>query len=278
MSTSLTHVFTVDDIPLGPDGVTPLRRSQRLAKVKGSHVLIEEEQTIKGINYKRRLIVDENTNKTFKLYANRALNVNLDKLWPGRIVKAIDCYPQTNLKIEPYDSKTAATRLAGPVEAKFRYMIVVWRTDQGVTAVPLYTLSEAKMRASRWDEYVSVSTEPLWRGVTPWAGMPILAKFNKEYACEDRCFADLSRLHFIGQNEAIAHDVGRITGGEYKRLMDLINMKERQFRTAAFANFDTNNNAPEIYSPWTPTKPHQPAPGIRYADARTRRMDEKKFA
>jgi len=274
----VTHVFTVDDIPLGPDGKTPLRRSKRIKGMKGDHALFEEEQTIKGINYKRRLIYDEKIKKTVKLYANRALNVNLDSLWPGRIVKAIDCYPQTNLKIEPYDSKTAATRLAGPVEAKFRYMIVVWRTDQGVTAVPLYTLSEAKLRESRWDEYVSVCTEPLWRGVTPWAGMPILAKFNKEYNCDDKCFADLSRLHFIGQNEAIAHDVGRITGGEYKRLMDLINMKERQFRTAAFANFDTNSNAPEIYSPWTPTKPHQPRPGIRYADARTRRMDEKKFA
>ncbi|KAH0288104.1 hypothetical protein M436DRAFT_46079 [Aureobasidium namibiae CBS 147.97] len=278
MSTSVTHVFTVDDIPLGPDGKTPLRRSKRIRKVKGDHVLIEEEQTIKGIDYKRRLLYDENIKKTVKLYANRALNVNLDNLWPGRIVKAIACYPQTNLKIEPYDGKTAATRLAGPVEAKFRYMIVVCRTDQGVTAVPLYTLSEAKMRASRWEEYVSVCTEPLWRGETPWAGMPILAKFNKEYDCEDKCFADLSRLHFIGQNEAIAHDVGRVTGGEYKRLMDLINMKERQFRTAAFANFDTNNNAPEIYSPWTPTKPHQPLPGRRYADDRTRRMDAKKFA
>lgn len=278
MTTSVTKVFTVDDTPIGPDGKTPLRRSKRIKNLQGTHVLIEEEQTIRGIDYRRRLLYDDKAKKTWKLYANRALNVNLDNLWPGRIVKAIDCYPQTNLKVEPYDSLTAATRLAGPVEAKFRYMIVLWRTDQGVTAVPLYTLTEAKMRSSRWDEYVSVCTEPLWRGDTPWAGMPILAKFNREYKFEERCFADLSRLHFIQQNEAIAHDVGRVTGGEYKRLMDLINMKERQFRSAAFAKFDTNDNAPELYSPWTPNKPHQPMPGKRYEDDRTRRMDKKKFA
>jgi hypothetical protein len=269
LATSITKVFTIDDTPLGPDG-KPLRRSQRNKITKRENVtLVMEQQTINGIDYERRSLYDEEMKKTFKLYAVRAMNVDLDNLWPGRIVKAIDCYPQTNLKVEPFDSMTGKTRLAGPIEAKFRYMIVLWSTDFGVTAVPLYTLSEARLRTTRKGEFVSVSTDFTWRGETPWAGMPIVARFNQGYKCEPRCFADLSRLHWIGQHEAIA---------EYSRLMDLIHMKEREYRMAAFAKFDTGPDGnPEVWSPWTPTKPHQPFVGKRYEDDKTRRMDVKKF-
>jgi hypothetical protein len=279
MFTSITTVFTVDDTPVGPNG-EPLRRSERIRGLPNNVNLNKDLQTINGIDYERRSLYDTEKKKTFKLYAVRALNVDLDNLWPGRIVKAVDCYPQTNLKVEPYDTLTAKTRLAGPVEAKFRYMIVVWKTDQGVTAVPLYTLGEARLRQARMNEFVSVSTNPHWVGDTPWAGMPIIARFNKEYKCEERCFADLSRLHWIGQHEAIADDVGRIEGGDYSRLMDLLQMKEREYRTAAFARFNTdgpNNDVPETYVPWTPTKPHQPRFRFKHHDAKTARMDTKKF-
>lgn len=159
------------------------------------------------------------------------------------------------------------------------FRIVVWKTDQGVAAIPLYTLSEARLRAARLEEFVSICTEPTWVGETPWAGMPLLAKFNPAYNCEERCFADLSRPHWISGHEPFFDDVGKIVGGEYSKLMDPFSKKEREFRTAAFARFNTNGaaNAPELYEPWTPTKPHQPARGVRYQDAKTRRMDEKKF-
>ncbi|KAI4735415.1 hypothetical protein E4T50_14065 [Aureobasidium sp. EXF-12298] len=196
--------------------------------------------------------------------------------------QAIDCYPQTNLIAEPYDRIIGATGLAGPIEAKFRYMIVVWRTDQGVAAIPLYTLAEirSRVRQARLEEFVSVTTESDWKGDTPWAGMPLLAKFNQAYNCEPRCYADLSRPHWIGQHEAIVDDVGRILGGDYSKLMDLLAKKEREFRTAAFARYDTNGpqgDQPELYEPWTPTKPHQPERGKRYQDDKTRRMDLKRF-
>jgi hypothetical protein len=56
-------------------------------------------------------------------------------------------------------------------------------------------------------------------------------------------------------------------------------MKEREYRTAAFARFDTDgpNNDPETYVPWTPTKPHQPMFRHKYHDTKTARMDTKKF-
>jgi hypothetical protein len=279
MATSVTKVFTVDDTPIGPDG-KPLRRSQRNKMPSREDVfLVEEQQTIDGIDYERRSLFDEKKQKTFKLYAVRAMNVDLDNLWPGRIVKAIDCYPQTNLNVEPYDGLTGKTRVAGPIEAKFRYMIVSWATDFGVTAVPLYTMKEARVRDSRKEEFVSVSTDSAWRGETPWAGMPIMARFNQGYACEPRCYADLSRLHWIGQHEAIADDVGRITGVEYSRLMDLVHIKEREYRMAAFARFNTKDpdGNSEVWSPWTPSEPHQPFRGKRYEDDKTRRMDKKKF-
>lgn len=159
------------------------------------------------------------------------------------------------------------------------FRIVVWKTDQGVAAIPLYTLSEARLRAARLEEFVSICTEPTWVGETPWAGMPLLAKFNAAYNCEERCFADLSRPHWISGHEPFFDDVGKIVGGEYSKLMDLLSKKEREFRTAAFARFNTNGdtNDPELYEPWTPTKPHQPIKGVRYQDDKTRRMNEKKF-
>ena len=123
MATSISTVFTTDDIPRLPDG-TPLRRSERLKKLRSGHELWKEEQTIEGVDYGRRLLYDVKRRRTWKLYAIRALNYNLDNLWPGRIVKAIDCYPQTNLRIEPYDRLIGDTGLAGPIEAKFRYMYV----------------------------------------------------------------------------------------------------------------------------------------------------------
>ena len=117
------------------------------------------------------------------------------------------------------------------------FRIVVWKTDQGVAAIPLYTLSEARLRAARLEEFVSICTEPTWVGETPWAGMPLLAKFNAAYNCEERCFADLSRPHWISGHEPFFDDVGKIVGGEYSKLMDLLSKKEREFRTAAFARF-----------------------------------------
>jgi hypothetical protein len=120
MATSITTVFTIDDTPLGPTG-EPLRRSKRLKDLPNDVELRQEWQTINGIDYERRSLYDTEKKKTFKLYAVKAMNVDLDNLWPGRIVKAVDCYPQTNIKVEPYDTLTAKTRLAGPIEAKFRY-------------------------------------------------------------------------------------------------------------------------------------------------------------
>lgn len=123
MASSITTVFSTDDIPRLPNG-TPLRRSERLKKLKSGHELWEETQTLEGVDYQRRLLYDVKGRKTYKLYAVKALNYNLDNLWPGRIVKAIDCYPQTNLKAAPYDRIIGDTSLAGPIEAKFRYMCV----------------------------------------------------------------------------------------------------------------------------------------------------------
>jgi hypothetical protein len=128
MATSVTSVFTIDDHPTGPDG-QPLRRSERLHATRSGHEVIEEKQTVQGIDYTRRSLKNVKKQKTWKLYAVRAINVNLDNLWPGRIVKAIDCYPQTNLIAKPYDRIIGATGLAGPIEAKFRYMVSDEGTD-----------------------------------------------------------------------------------------------------------------------------------------------------
>lgn len=276
MAKSVATLFSLTEVPIGPDG-QPLRRSERLRETKSKDLLYKETQQEKGIKYERRVLYSTKKQKIFKLYAIRALNVKLDNLWPGRIVKAVDCYPQVDLSAEPYDGAIGYTTTVGPIAAKFRYMIVVWRTDSGVAAIPLYTLSETKLRQTRKEEYVSVCTDTLWRGETPWAGMPILAKFNKEYNCEDQCFADLSRPHWISQWETIYDDVGRIEGGEYSRLIDLLTMKEREFRTAAFAKFDTNEGQPEAWVPWEPDSEHQPKPGVRFADDQSRRMSKKKF-
>ncbi|KAH0367344.1 hypothetical protein KCU65_g4656, partial [Aureobasidium melanogenum] len=275
MTKSKSTLFSLNENPVGPDG-QPLRRSERLKITKSKDELYEEHQKDEGINYERRVLYNPKK-KFFKLYAIRALDVKLDNLWPGRIVKAVDCYPQTDLKAKPYDGAIGTTTTVGPIAAKFRYMIVVWRTDVGAAAIPLYTLGEAKLRKTRKEEYVSVCTEPHWRGETPWAGMPILAKFNKEYNCEDQCFADLSRPHWISQWETIYDDVGRIEGGEYSRLMDLLTMKEREFRTAAFAKFDTNDGNPEPWSPWRLDHEHKPKPGVRFANDKSRRMSKKIF-
>ncbi|KAI4721250.1 hypothetical protein E4T48_02428 [Aureobasidium sp. EXF-10727] len=277
MNTTVTSLFSLTEVvPNGSDG-KPLRRSERLAKLKRGDDLVEERQTVVGTKYSRGTLVRPN-GKRWKLFAVKALDINLDNLWPGKIVKAIDCYPSTNLKNDPYDNTIGTTSVVGPIQAKFRYMIVVWRTDQGVAAIPLYTLKETSLRKTRWEELVSVCTvdETGWKGDTPWAGMPILAKFAKEYNCEAHCFADLSRPHWIGRFETVIDDVGYVDGGEYSKLMDLLQMKERQFRTAAFARFNTDGK-PEVYEPWTPTKKHQPKAGVRFQDDKVNRMNFQQF-
>ncbi|CAD0095345.1 unnamed protein product [Aureobasidium mustum] len=246
-TTTTTTLFSLTEVPRGPDG-QPLRRSERLRITESKHELYKELQQENGVRYERRVLYNTQKKKFFKLYAVRALNVKLDNLWPGRIVKAIDCYPQVDTKADPYDGTIGRSSVAGPIAAKFRM-----------------------------NKYVSVSTKPDWRGDTPWAGMPILAKFNKAYSCEDKCYADLSRPHWISQWEHVYDDVGHIKGGEYSRLIDLLTMKEREFRTAAFAKFDTDDNQPEEWVPWDPDSEHQPKSGVRYADKKSERMSKKTF-
>ncbi|CAD0107902.1 unnamed protein product [Aureobasidium uvarum] len=278
MATTVESLMSLTQVPLGPNG-EPLRRSERLNKLKSEDEIWQGLQKVKGTNYERLSLYNHN-GVPKKLYAVKALDINLDNLWPGKIVKAIDCYPQTDLKCRPYDGTIGATSIAGPIAAKFRYMIVLWRTNQGVAAIPLYTQTESKLSKNRMGELVSVCTVGMtkWPGDTPWAGMPILVSFNPEYNCENKCYADLSRPHWIGQCETILDDVGHVEGGEYSRLIDLLHMKEREFRTAAFARFKTKpDGTSETWDPWTPTSNHQPKAKERFKDDKVNRMNFQEF-
>lgn len=59
-------------------------------------------------------------------YAEKALNVNLENLHPGRIIKVVDAYPQTNPEVHPLDRDIGHTKLAGAIGAKFRYVSIMY--------------------------------------------------------------------------------------------------------------------------------------------------------
>ncbi|THZ14887.1 hypothetical protein D6C90_10144 [Aureobasidium pullulans] len=260
---------TTETVPPEPE----FRRSRRLQNLPPHHDVRVQEQTLNGVTIERHVLYDNERKNVIRPYAEKALNVNLENLHPGRIIKVVDAYPQTNLEVHPRDRDIGHTKLAGAIGAKFRYMIVVWRTFNGVAAVPLYTLKEAQMHEDRINEFVSITTNATWQGNTPWAGMPLLMKTNQAYQLEPNCYADLSRPHWVSKFEKIIDDVGHIDGGEFSKLIDLLEVKEMEYRIGALDRFSTATLT-ELYEP---QEAHVPKPKVRHRDDKTARMEKIRF-
>ncbi|KAI5267449.1 hypothetical protein E4T47_08021 [Aureobasidium subglaciale] len=267
-----TEIQTVPITDTQRDG-SPVRRSERLADLQPGLDVRTQTQEQNGVRIEKRVLFRTANNKRLRDYAVRALDNNLDNLWPGKLIKVVDSYSQTDLDVHPDDPFVGYTKIAGAIGAKNRYMIVLWTTANGLVATPLYTLKQAGLSSARTGEHVSVTTDPHWAGSTHWAGMPLLMNVKAGLELGAKCYADICRLHWVNKFERIQDDIGSIDGGEYSKLMDLLEIKEQEQRTAAFAKFDAEGK-PE---PYKPRNAHTPARGVRHESEKTTRMAKKKF-
>ncbi|THY17093.1 hypothetical protein D6D01_07572 [Aureobasidium pullulans] len=137
----------------------------------------------------------------------------------------------------------------------------------------LYTLKEVQIHEDRVNVFVSITTSTTWQGQTPWAGMPLLMRTNQAYQLEPNCYADLSRPHWVSKFEKIIDDVGHIDGGEFSKLIDLLEVKEMEYRMGAFDRFSTATFT-ELYEP---QEAHVPKPKVRHRDDKTARMEKIRF-
>ncbi|KER00001.1 hypothetical protein AUEXF2481DRAFT_1459 [Aureobasidium subglaciale EXF-2481] len=278
MATSkTTEIQTVPIAETQGDG-SPVRRSIRIAGLNPALEVRAQLQSVNGVKIEARVVYEKASGRQVKKYAIRALDVKLDNLWPGRIIKAVDSYPMVDLDIHPFDLTVNQTRSCGPIGAKWRYMIVLWMTNMGLVAIPLFTLKEVRLSHERCQEFVSITTAAnlQWRGApgTAWAGMPLMMKTNGDLDLGDKCYADLARPHFVNRYEKFFDDVGQIDGGEYCKLMDLYEIMELEQRVAAFARFDDEG----IVQAYEPQNAHVPKPGVRHISGKTKKMANKKFA
>ena len=112
---------TTETVPPEPE----FRRSRRLQNLPPHHDVRVQEQTLNGVTIERHVLYDNERKNVIRPYAEKALNVNLENLHPGRIIKVVDAYPQTNLEVHPRDRDIGHTKLAGAIGAKFRYVSIM---------------------------------------------------------------------------------------------------------------------------------------------------------
>jgi hypothetical protein len=97
---------------------------------------------------------------------------------PGQIVRAMDCIPQTWFNA-PFDDEDRAPHSDGPVYAKRRSMVILWKTQREILCLPIRSLSKSIENfgkdPQRWQEFISVTTldDKAWADSTPWAGPPL---------------------------------------------------------------------------------------------------------
>jgi hypothetical protein len=93
--------------------------------------------------------------------------------YPGQVIRAMDAIPQTWYSA-PIDDTCTTFHRDGPVYAKRRPFVVLWKTKRELLCLPIRSLANSTDNfdkdQGRWHEFISVTSveNKAWKGRTPW--------------------------------------------------------------------------------------------------------------
>ncbi|KAH0367346.1 hypothetical protein KCU65_g4650, partial [Aureobasidium melanogenum] len=187
-------------------------------------------------------------------YADRKIH----HFYPGQIIRVVDTHPQSDLNIA-LDDQNTETHKDGPVTAKKRPMVVLWKTHSAVLCLPMRTLGESKAMEThpdRWYEYISATSEDdaSWEGQTTHAGPPLIFIPNpnkdKDDVIKGRCYISLVAPTLVNIGSDIRMDLGRLGGSAYCRLIEAYTYSQNQNKQKAFEEFGEVAELPDPDTCW----------------------------
>jgi hypothetical protein len=202
-----------------------------------------------------------NTTSESKLWGFAAER-KAEHFYPGQIIRAMDATPQTFYNA-PIDEPFTAVHKEGPVFAKMRPMVILWKTNLEILCLPLRSLSNGSLsfekNPKRWFEFISVTTavDKEWEGKTPWAGPPLtrIATKLSDVIPDKRCYIHLTRPISLQMQSDMQMNCGRLSGEDYCRLVEAYMYSQTQYKQEAFAEYGEAANLPDGTSWWEGEKP-----------------------
>jgi hypothetical protein len=210
--------------------------------------------------HRRNLMVDRSDSLNPIVLGDYAVlnNHNENQMRPGTVIYAVHAFANNDLHLA-YPNDQVRIFGCGPVFAKKRPMIVLWRHGDKLVCLPLFTHSgrhpktgvkesglalagmSKKIRerimpvrsiGSKWDGFDSV----LFNG--PPLNLEMMAGGK---GLGDGRFVDLDRTVSINQSEEFESPKARLTRGSYIRLVWAFMYREGLARTDAFSKLTLND-------------------------------------
>jgi hypothetical protein len=177
-----------------------------------------------------------------------------EHFYPGQLVRAMDCIPQTWFNA-PLNDENTAPHYNGPVYAKRRPMVILWKTQREIVCLPIRSLLNSidnfGKDPQRWQEFISVTTldDDKWTGNTPWTGPPLT--FAAELKdLHPRCYIQLTKPISIQMQSEMELGLGRLTGSSYCRLVEAYSYSQALHKEKAFEEYGQRSNLPDGSNWW----------------------------
>ncbi|KAH0367347.1 hypothetical protein KCU65_g4651, partial [Aureobasidium melanogenum] len=229
-------------------------------------LVIIHDKTREGANIKKRFRKNRKTN-IHELVAYRA-DRGLEHFYPGMIIRATAANYQTCMKdtVDELDDiyrkdLDVMVHKDGPIYAKKRPMVVLWKTLMGLMCAPMNSLSAVNMfdESKRWDEHVSATTvgDESWPGKTPWAGKPLIFEayeIEGGQPLHGKCFINIATLIHISFHEELHVKMGRLAGDQYCRLMTAFMFRQNKMLEGAFAEYGEGHGLENLWEAWQSQK------------------------
>jgi hypothetical protein len=197
-----------------------------------------------------------NTTSESKLWGFAAER-RAEHFYPGQIIRAMDAIPQTFYDASINDPFTASHK-EGPVFAKMRPMVVLWKTNREILCLPFRSLSNSSLNfdkePKRWYEFISLTTgdDKDWKGMTPWAGRPLtcIATKTSDVIPHKRSYIQLTKPISLQMQSNVQMTCGRLSGDDYCRLAEAYMYSQTQYKQEAFAEYGEAANLPDGTKWW----------------------------
>ncbi|KAG9663218.1 hypothetical protein KCU95_g1010, partial [Aureobasidium melanogenum] len=229
-------------------------------------VMDYSDKTREGAPIQKRFRKDKETGYR-ELVAYRA-DRGPGHFYPGMIMRATESHYHTNLKnsVDQLDDiirkdLDIMVHKDGPIFAKKRPMVVLWKTLMGLLCVPMESHSVGDMvdKSKRWNELVSATKvgDESWPGETPWAGKPLIFEAYEiagGQPLHEKCFINLATPIHISVHEEIHVKMGRLAGDQYCRLINAFLFRQHKLLETAFAEYGEEHGLENLLKAWQSQK------------------------
>ncbi|KAG9596782.1 hypothetical protein KCU77_g4962, partial [Aureobasidium melanogenum] len=220
------------------------------------------DKTREGAPIQKRFRKDKETGYR-ELIAYRA-DRDPQHFYPGMIIRAAESHYHTNLKdhVDQLDDTyrkdlDIMVHKDGPIFAKKRPMVVLWKTLMGLMCVPMESHSVGDMidESKRWNELVSATKvgDESWPGKTSWAGKPLIFEayeIDGGQPLHGKCFINLATPIHVSVHEEIHVKMGRFAGHQYCRLINAFMFRQHKLLESAFAEYGEEHGLENFLEAW----------------------------